>query len=268
MNIVFSQTVLKNHPLFIQISEITFNESIKNNPITSTGNCYLVFVYGNFIINNKTATHISPPKYYMTPIDNAYKLSAEKGSSFVAIRMNADRFKVISGLKTASYIDQLINLNTILPEEVCQNLWRDLKNNSFSDYENSINTHLKSYFSKWSKPSIITPILHYIRKQNGLLNVVDLLDKFHISHSTLNRYFKSFVGFNPNKYIRLIRFNYIIRLVESKSELLKNLLIDYKYYDYSHFTKDFKLFTGQTPKEFKGLNHELLKEILFKKVNF
>lgn len=127
MSIGFSQVVLKNHPLFLQISEITFHEEIIKNPITSTGNSYIVFAYGNFNIDNKLANGIKPPKYYITPLDNTYKLSCEKNSSFIAIRLNVDRFKIISNLEAISHVDQQINLSTIIPEALCETLWLELQ---------------------------------------------------------------------------------------------------------------------------------------------
>lgn len=268
MPISFAQEILIDHPVFIQISEITFNQDFFDNPITSTGNSYLVFVYGNFTIKNSISNNQKPPKYYITPIDNAYKLSAKGKSSFIAIRMAADRFKTITGLDTAKYIDQQINLNTIIPDSVCHNLWNRLKENPFSAYQSIIDQEFSDYYNQWEKPTAVTPILEYIKAQNGMLNVSDLLEKFHLSHSTINRCFKTHVGFTTNKFIRLIRFNYLMRHLETNSDLLIDLIEKYQYYDYSHFSKDFKLFTGQSPKQYQGKNHQLLKDIIFKKINY
>ncbi len=56
------------------------------------------------------------------------------------------------------------------------------------------------------------------------------------------------MGASPKQFCYIVRMNAIIGSMGDKS--LVQTAYEAGYYDQSHFTKDFKLFTGQTPLEF------------------
>ncbi|WP_296385807.1 helix-turn-helix domain-containing protein [Winogradskyella sp.] len=107
-------------------------------------------------------------------------------------------------------------------------------------------------------------VISLIKEKDGLLNVLDLIDNISISQKTLETHFKRIVGLTPGKYIRLYRFLKLMRKYESNEIELKDLIYMYNYYDHSHFTKDFKHFMKQSPKDYFKTEHVFLKEYLNK----
>ena len=103
-----------------------------------------------------------------------------------------------------------------------------------------------------------------IREKDGLLNVLDVLDEIPMSQKTLETQFKKIVGLTPGKYIRLYRFLKLMRKYESQEIDIKDLIHMYDYYDRSHFTKDFKLFMKESPKDYFNTTHPFLNEYLNK----
>lgn len=103
-----------------------------------------------------------------------------------------------------------------------------------------------------------------IQEKEGLLNTYELLDSVEFSQKTLETHFKKIVGLTPGRYIRLYRFLKLMRKYEGKEISLNNLIYMYDYYDHSHFTKDFKYFMKQSPKEYFKTQHPFLSEYLNK----
>jgi AraC-like DNA-binding protein len=53
-------------------------------------------------------------------------------------------------------------------------------------------------------------------------------------------------------------------LLNQQSENLTQVAYDSEYYDQAHFTKDFKEFTGITPKDFLTDDQMILSSIFYK----
>lgn len=79
------------------------------------------------------------------------------------------------------------------------------------------------------------------------------------------KFFKK-VGISPKKLSKVIRLQAALKmLLNRKSEKLTKVAYDNEYYDQSHFIKDFKDFTGTTPKDFLRDGKMLLSSAIYKK---
>ncbi|MDH7914146.1 helix-turn-helix domain-containing protein [Winogradskyella sp. SYSU M77433] len=112
--------------------------------------------------------------------------------------------------------------------------------------------------------SQIDNVINYIGSKDGMLNTYELLDHVSFSQKTLETQFKKIVGITPGKYIRLHRFIKLMRKYERNKIDIKDLIYMYNYYDHSHFTKDFKHFMKQTPKEYFKSDYPFLTQYLKK----
>lgn len=90
-------------------------------------------------------------------------------------------------------------------------------------------------------------------------NTLALLSKhFKVSERQLERRFKSTIGFSPKQFLRATRFEKALRLIgENKFENLSDIAYHLNFTDQSHFIKDFKEFSGFTPKAFISQNKAL-----------
>ncbi|WP_262733057.1 helix-turn-helix domain-containing protein [Gaetbulibacter sp. NE] len=256
---------IKNHPLFSNMVKLEYEQNFET-IITSTGYSYLVLVYGDISINNKKENY-TLPKVFINSIMPNFNIVAKKNSWFVVIRMNTDRFYQIS--KTNVNIQGAISkISHIVSQKVVDDLHREIETAAHIDYILIIDKHLKPFYAEWIKKSKISDIIDYIFINNGLLNVTNIIDEFHISHSSLNRYFKTATGVTANKFLRLIRFNYIVRHLEANNIDMLSAIEEFKYYDYSHFSRDVKQFSGKTPKQLFGTKHPILRDMLYKKIRY
>lgn len=110
-----------------------------------------------------------------------------------------------------------------------------------------IDRFLNSRLHYFQDPLVINA-LSRICKANGNLRMRDLADSLHLSQDAFEKRFRKVVGGTAKQFSMILRMKSVIR---SKPQVsVTDLALTAGYFDSAHFNKDFKLFTGQTPKEF------------------
>lgn len=90
---------------------------------------------------------------------------------------------------------------------------------------------------------------------NGKLSIEELSQHMNINRRQLERKFSSVIGLSPKQLAKIIRLQNTLKMLLSQEfKSLTELAYDGNYYDQAHFIKDFKEFTGLSPKEFYADN--------------
>jgi AraC-like DNA-binding protein len=100
---------------------------------------------------------------------------------------------------------------------------------------------------------IVKSTVETILTANGQLSVDELSKQYNINRRQLVRKFSLAIGLSPKQLSKTIRLQTTLKaMLNRKITNLTNLAHESEYYDQAHFIKDFKEFTGLTPKEFYG----------------
>ncbi|MFF5381153.1 helix-turn-helix domain-containing protein [Pedobacter suwonensis] len=91
--------------------------------------------------------------------------------------------------------------------------------------------------------------LSLARPHHQNVSVEMLCQKLGISDTTLFRLFKTGLGQNPQKYLKTIRFRQALHDLTTAANPLTTVALRHHYYDQAHFIRDFKTFTGYSPKK-------------------
>lgn len=152
--------------------------------------------------------------------------------------------------KPTDLLDEFITLKDLLGNEG-ENLTRGIE----SSFNLSEQIHLlNQFFYKRLNPNVkmderIASSIRLIKSTQGFLKITDLADATCLSQKQFERRFKDFTGFNPKVFSRIIRFEGVV-----KSERTWNTHTqaahELGYHDQAHFIRDFRLFTGMSPREF------------------
>ena len=90
-----------------------------------------------------------------------------------------------------------------------------------------------------------------IRKTNGNISIDELAGKVYISSRQLEREFLQKIGISPKRYMRIARLNEVNRkIINGERVDFTSLSHSSGYSDQAHFIREFKGFTGETPKIF------------------
>jgi AraC-like DNA-binding protein len=100
---------------------------------------------------------------------------------------------------------------------------------------------------------IVASTVETILTANGHLSVDELSKQTSVNRRQLSRKFTSTIGLSPKQLSKTIRLQAAVKMLLNKEiTSLTTLAHESDYYDQAHFIKDFREFSGLTPKEFYG----------------
>lgn len=109
--------------------------------------------------------------------------------------------------------------------------------------------------------SVVQHALAEIAQRHGGLSIRALSDRIGISQNHLGTQFKRFVGVPPKEVARFYRFAKVLRAIDSAPRVdLTRIAHQSRFYDQSHFNKDFVAFTGHNPSDYVRLRRRALFE--------
>lgn len=85
---------------------------------------------------------------------------------------------------------------------------------------------------------------------NSLYTISSFVHECNLSRRQMERKFQEFSGFSPKDFFNIIRFKNVLTNIDRTGKSLAQIAIDTGYYDQSHFTNEFRKFSGYTPREF------------------
>jgi AraC-like DNA-binding protein len=112
-----------------------------------------------------------------------------------------------------------------------------------------IEAFLKKKAVRHQDDALITHAVGQIRDRNGIVRIKDLASELCISQDPFEKRFRAKVGCSPKQYATIVRLRNLIMNFSAGTPLTASSYAA-GYFDQSHFIKDFKQFTGQSPKEF------------------
>jgi AraC-like DNA-binding protein len=172
---------------------------------------------------------------------------------FFVIRFNPVAFFQLFHIdKNVFKHNPVFDLATIAPEDF------SLLNDAF--YSNTAIDHKVEVATKFLSrricaavlPNLLGDIIGQIENEHGL-TVKDLANTcgVRINYKWLERNFKKHIGVSPKDYLSLRRFLNAYRSLDSlSSKALLQTALEHGYYDDNHLIKDFRSFSGQSPKAF------------------
>ena len=86
--------------------------------------------------------------------------------------------------------------------------------------------------------------------KHGMTTVSTITKSIGIGERQLENLFRKYVGLSPKFFMRIIRFNYIFKLVQDNHQSWSSLAYEASYFDQSHFIRNFRDFTGENPSDY------------------
>jgi AraC-like DNA-binding protein len=98
--------------------------------------------------------------------------------------------------------------------------------------------------------ALIRQAIRLIGRSHCHTPVRSLAKHFNLSEKQFKRRFIKTVGIPPKFYMRIVRLQYILRLMDSMQFSTLDIALESGFFDQAHFIKEFKEFTNFTPKEY------------------
>ena len=113
--------------------------------------------------------------------------------------------------------------------------------------------------------NIVKDTVDTLFSTKGNAKISNILKKDSSKRRQLERKFLQQIGMSPKQLAKVIRLQSALKiLLNDETENLTNIAYKSEYYDQSHFIKDFKEFTGISPKEFLDNDNMALSSLFYK----
>jgi AraC-like DNA-binding protein len=237
----------------------------ENTPLINTiipdGTMKMIFHYGDTYINHtKNGAQIILPKYFLIgQLTKPYIIEpVGKTGSFV-VQFKPNGFLPFTTIPIKEMENTAVPLNKLFGENGNKIGEEILNANSTAERIQLIEFFLlKRLADKNTIDNIVKSTVETILNANGQFSVNEFSQNNNINRRQLARKFSTIIGLSPKQLSKTIRIQSTLKaLLNKENTNLTELAYENEYFDQAHFIKDFKEFTGLTPKEFYGENLQM-----------
>jgi AraC-like DNA-binding protein len=243
------------------------NTPLKNT-IVPDGTMKLIFHYGDTYKHhpNNGESIILPKCFLIGQLTKPYVVEPMGITGSFVVRFHPNGFLPFSTIPIKEMENTAVSLDKLFGEngkEIGQNI---LNAKTTSERINLIETFLLERLKeKQTIDNVVKSTIDTILNTNGQLSITEHSKKSNVNRRHLTRKFSTAIGLSPKQLSKTIRLQAVLKkLLTEEVTSLTDLAYENEYFDQAHFIKDFKEFTGLTPKEFYG--DDLKMSLIFDKV--
>jgi len=221
----------------------------------------MIFHYGNLYRQyfEDGSSIIQPRSFVFGQITTYIEIAPTGTTGLVAARFLPDGLKPFLEIPVSSLANKAVAISDVFGEK-----GKLLENNIIAAADNQQRIKLIESFllSRLADPKTINAItkdcIDIIFQSQGQLDMVELAGKLKINRRNMERKFTTAIGMSPKQLSRVVRLQATLKMLDQKNfTSLTSLAYENGYYDQAHFIKDFKEFTGMSPKSFFSENLKL-----------
>ena len=242
------------------------NIPIKNT-IVPDGTMKLIFHYGDTYKHHAKNGKVTilPKCFLIGQLTKPYVIEPTGVTGSFVVQFKPNGFLPFTTIPIKEMENTAVPLDTLFDEEGKEISEQILNAKSTSERIQKIEKFLlKRLANKKVIDNIVESTIETICSTNGKFSVNEFSKSKNINRRQLARKFSSTIGLSPKQLAKTIRIQTTLKiLLNEQITSLTDLAYENEYFDQAHFIKDFKEFTGLTPKEFFG--DDLKMSLIFDK---
>jgi AraC-like DNA-binding protein len=226
--------------------------------IVPDGCMEMIFHYGDFYkqYTENGNSIIQPRCFVIGQLTRPLEIEPTGETGIFSVRFYPEGFLPFATIPIKEMENKAVSLERLFGKEGQEVGEMMLNANSTSDRIKLIEAFLLTRLTETETiDRIVKSTVETILTANGQLSVTELSEHLNINRRQLERKFSATIGLSPKQLSKTFRLQAILKmLISKKFTNLTDLAYEGEYYDQAHFIKDFREFTGLTPKEFYGNN--------------
>lgn len=231
------------------------NTPLKNT-IVPDGTMKLIFHYGDSYKHHSQSGEITilPKCFLIGQLTKPYVIEPIGVTGSFVVQFKPNGFLPFATIPIKEMENTAIPLDKLFGENGKKLGEKILNTNSTSERIQIIETFLfQKLANQKTIDSIVKSTVETIFSANGQFSVNEFSKSNNINRRQLARKFSSTIGLSPKQLAKTIRIQTTLKaLLNEEHTSLTDLAYENEYFDQAHFIKEFKEFTGLTPKEFYG----------------
>jgi AraC-like DNA-binding protein len=170
----------------------------------------------------------------------------------------------IFGLSMVQFTDKIYSVEDVFGKKMSELHDQLLNAANIQQMASYADTFLLSFFNERTKKSISQDCITFISKAfydtSSLSSVAEYASMVNMSVRNFERKFLEQTGIMPKLHIKLLRFNEAIKIKTiNPCKSFTAIAHECGYFDQAHFIKEFKTFTGSSPKDFFTKDNKLTR---------
>lgn len=234
--------------------------AIENTPLKNTivpdGTMKLIFHYGDTYKHHpiEGESIILPKCFLIGQLTRPYVVEPLGVTGSFSVRFHPNGFLPFTTIPIKEMENTAVPIEELFGKEGEEIGHSILNANSTSERIRLIEIFLLNRLkNKRTIDNIINSTIETILDANGQFSVNEHSLRNNINRRQLTRKFSTTIGLSPKQLSKTIRIQATLKkLLSNEVVKLTDLAYENEYFDQAHFIKDFKEFTGLTPKEFYG----------------
>ena len=240
------------------------DEVFAREQIMPDGSVEIIFHYADpYYTYQDNGKLIQPQSFAVSMMRKYVEIESSGKTGFISVRFYPWGAYHFFKEPIRNFLDQYISAE-ILWKDASSKIISDIR--SFETMEQKIHlvqdfllARLREY--KREEPEV-DEALKLIRRSKGQLTIEEICEQTGFSKKQLERKFLASIGTTPKIFSRITRFlNICHNLKENNHKTLTELALECGFHDQSHFIKEFKTFSGFTPKEFFARNNVVFSQL-------
>lgn len=124
--------------------------------------------------------------------------------------------------------------------------------------ETFLQNRLALFEKRKDKSTLVKMVMNELTRDDFFDNIDNVASRYGITSRYLQKIFLQYTGLTPKLFSKINRFQKSLVLIGKSDLSLTSIAYQSGYFDQSHFIREFKLFTGNTPSRFDGENSSAL----------
>jgi len=237
--------------------------------VLSDGCMEMVFNLGddiNRILPNEQHL-VQPSSFILGQINQPMWVEPTGTVESFAVRFHPGSFSYFTSVAMNDLADKDTPLKTLFEEKKVMEIEQAIirakdTNERILHIENFLFSLLKENINI---PDLVESTIDKILQTKGAVSIKETLRKDPGKRRSLERKFTKLVGTSPKQLCKAIRFQNALKAILNKDKALTDIGYENDYFDQAHFIKDFKDFTGVSPKQFYTNKNLTLSALLYAK---
>jgi AraC-like DNA-binding protein len=220
-------------------------------PIPPDGHAEIIVHGGDPFVEHRDdgTTHVQDRVLLAGQITRAVRVTPRGFARVVGVRLRPDGAHAVCGVPQHELTDRIVDLRDV--HALLARRLRDdvLAHDSAETMIASLERTLCDAIAPPPSISAVRVAIAYAHERRGLVRVPALADHVGLSVRQLERLFVERVGLAPKLYLRILRFQAVLRTLRRQGgpTVWADLAVAHGYYDQAHFIRDFKVFVGRAP---------------------
>ncbi len=249
----------------------TLDGQKENTPLKNTivpdGTVKLIFHYGDTYKHHSQTgkTTILPKCFLIGQLTKPYVIEPIGVTGSFVVQFKPNGFLTFTSIPIKKMENTAVPLDKLFGENGKKLGELILNANATSERIQIMETFLfKELADKKTIDNIVNSTVETIFHANGQFSVNEFSKSNNINRRQLARKFSLTIGLSPKQLAKTIRIQKTLKvLLNEEIKSLTDLAYKNEYYDQAHFIKEFREFTGLTPKEF--FRNDLKMSLIFDK---